>query len=349
MKAGLVGFPGVGKTTIFRALTGLESTAGAAARRPDRPALGVIKVPDRRLDALAEIYRPRKVTPAEICFVDFPAPPHTSRLSLDAGIVTQMRELDAFALVIRGFTDALGEPANPALELRAFLDELLLADLGVVEKRLERLRKEKGSEQERAVLDRCREALEEGRSLRQIGLRADEDRLLSAFAFVSLKPALVVLNVADAEVNAPLPPEFLRAAEEVGVPAMAVCGQIEMEVGELPPDEQGPYLRELGIAEPARDRFIQASYALLSLVSFLTVGADEVRAWPIRAGTPAVKAAGKIHSDIERGFIRAEVIRFEDLIQHRSEAKCREVGVQRVEGRDYIVQDGDVIHFRFAV
>jgi hypothetical protein len=349
MKVGLVGFPGVGKTTIFRALTGLEAAAGAPGRRPDRAALGVIKVPDRRLEALAEIYRPRKVTPAEICFVDFPAPPHGSRLSLDAGIVTQMRELDAFALVIRGFTDALGDPPNPELELRAFLDELLLADLGVVEKRLERLRKEKGSEQERAILERCREALDEGRSLRQIGLRADEDRLLSAFAFVSLKPTLVVLNVADTDVKAPLPPELLETAAAAGVPAMAVCGQIEMEVGELPPDEQAAYLRELGIAESARDRFVRASYGLLSLVSFLTVGPDEVRAWPVRWGTPASKAAGKIHSDIERGFIRAEVIRFEDLLRHRSEAKCREVGVQRVEGREYVVQDGDVIHFRFAV
>jgi hypothetical protein len=349
MKVGLVGFPGVGKTTMFQALTGLEAAAGAAPRRADRPALGVIKVPDRRLDALAEIYRPRKVTPAEICFLDFPAPPQTSRLSLDAGIVTQMRELEAFALVIRGFTDALGEPPTPALELRAFLDELLLADLGVVEKRLERLRKEKGSDQERALLDRCHEALDEGRSLRQLGLRPDEDRVLSAFAFVSLKPALVVLNVADADLKAPLPVELLEAAEAAGVPAMAVCGQVEMEVGELSPEEQGPYLRELGISEPARERFIQASYALLSLVSFLTVGPDEVRAWPIRSGTSAVKAAGKIHSDIERGFIRAEVNRVEDLLKHRSEAKCREVGVQRVEGRDYVVQDGDVIHFRFAV
>ncbi len=349
MKVGLVGFPGVGKTTIFKALTGLDAASGAAARRPDRPALGVIKVPDRRLDALAEIYRPRKVTPAEICFLDYLAPPHTSRLSLDAGIVTQMRELEAFALVIRGFTDALGEPPNSALELRAFLDELLLADLGVVEKRLERLRKEKGSDQERALIERCREALDEGRSLRQIGLRPDEDRLLSAFAFVSLKPALIVLNVADTELKAPLPAELLEAADVAGVPAMAVCGQIEMEVGELLPEEQGAYLREVGVAEPARARFIQASYALLSLVSFLTVGPDEVRAWPIRSGTPAVKAAGKIHSDIERGFIRAEVIRVEDLLKHRTEAKCREVGVQRVEGRDYIVQDGDVIHFRFAV
>jgi GTP-binding protein YchF len=344
-----VGFPGVGKTTIFRALTGLESTSGAPVRRPDKPALGVIKVPDRRLDALAEIYRPRKVTPAEICFLDFPAPPNTSRLSLDAGIVTQMRDLEAFALVIRGFADVAGEPPNPALELRAFLDELLLADLGVVEKRLERLRKEKGSEQEKGLLERCREALEEGRSLRQIGLRPDEDRLLSAFAFVSLKPALVVLNVADTDIKAPLPAELLEAAEVAGIPAMAVCGQVEMEVGELSPDEQRAYLSELGVTEPARDRFIQASYALLSLVSFLTVGPDEVRAWPVRSGTPASKAAGKIHSDIERGFIRAEVIRVEDLLKHRTEAKCREVGVQRVEGRDYLVQDGDVIHFRFAV
>jgi hypothetical protein len=200
-----------------------------------------------------------------------------------------------------------------------------------------------------ALLERCRAALDDGRPLRQVGLRPDEETALSHFAFVSLKPLLVLLNVAEADVGRPLPPELRGAADKAGLPAMTICGQLEMEVQELSVEERAAYLRELGILAPARDRFIQASYALLTLVSFLTGGAEEVRAWPVRAGTSAIKAAGKIHTDMGRGFIRAEVIRFQDLVAHGSEARCREHGKVRVEGRDYVVQDGDVIHIRFAI
>ncbi len=348
MKVGLVGFQGVGKSTIFAALSGAAGQTGAHGGRADRLGLGVIKVPDARLDALARIYQPRKVTPAEICFVDFAAR-GGSRSALDASRIAEMRDLDAFALVVRGFEDALGETPTPAREFRAFVDELVLADLAVVEKRLERLRKEKGSDQERLLLEQCDRSLQNGRPLRLLELRADEERLLSPFAFVSRKPLLVVMNVAEADIGRRPADDLEAAAAESVVLAIAVCGQAEMEVEELPEEERGGYLHEIGIAEPARDRFIRASYALLSLVSFLTVGADEVRAWPIRGGMTAVRAAGKIHSDIERGFIRAEVVRFEDLVRHGSEARCREAGVLRLEGRDYVVRDGDVIHFRFAV
>lgn len=347
MKVGLVGFRGVGKTTMFSALSGL--LAGAQHKRPDKPHLGVIKVPDPRLETLAKIYQPRKVTPAEMCFVDFAGRGTSTRTALDVGLVAQMREIEAFVLVLRGFDDGSGEPPAPVREFGAFCDELLLADLAVVEKRLERLRKEKGSEQEKRLLERCHLALEDGQPIRRLSLREDEERALSPFALVSLKPLLVVLNVAEADVARPVPPELLAETEDCGIPAMAVCGQVEMEVGELAEVERDAYLRELGIAESARSRFIQASYRLLSLMSFLTGGADEVRAWPIREGTTALRAAGKIHSDIERGFIRAEVIRFEDLVAHGSEARCRDAGDLRIEGRDYVVRDGDVMNFRFAV
>jgi hypothetical protein len=300
------------------------------------------------LDALAAMYRPKKVTATEICFADF-AGRGGARAALDATLVAQIRDLDAFAVVLRGFPDAVGEAPAPAREFRTFVDELVLADLAVVEKRIERLKKEKGSDLEREILQRCHAALDAGRPLREMGLRPDEERLLAAFAFVSLRPLLAVLNVGEADIGQAVPADLAAAAAAVGADAMVVSGQVEMEVEELPAAERAEYLREIGIAEPARARFIQASYALLSLISFLTVGEDEVRAWPIRRGTAAVRAAGKIHSDIERGFIRAEVIRYEDLLRHGSEAKCRDAGALRAEGRDYLVQDGDVIHFRFAV
>jgi GTP-binding protein YchF len=348
MEVGLVGFPGAGKSTMFSVLTGLQAAVGYQAGS-DKPNLGVIKVPDPRLDALAEIYKPKKLTPAEIRFVDFPGQAGAKSHALDARVIAQMRDVEAFALIVRGYADAAGDPPDPVRELRAFFDELVLADLAVVEKRLDRTRKEKGHEREQAMLDRCLAALEDGKALRQAGLRPEEEHALSHFAFVSLKPLLVVLNVSEDAIGAPVPPEFQQAIDAAQVTAMAVCGQIEMEVEELAADERAGYLRDLGIEEPARARFIQASYALLDLISFLTVGTDEVRAWPIAAGTPAVKAAGKIHSDLERGFIRAEVTRYEDLLEHRSEAKCREVGKLRVEGKEYVVQDGDVMHVRFAV
>jgi hypothetical protein len=348
VKVGIVGFPGVGKSTIFAALSGAQKQMAPHAGRADRPGLGVVKVPDPRLDVLARMYQPRKVTPAEVCFVDF-AGRAASRTALDASQIAEMRDFDAFALVVRGFPNVLGEPPTPTRELRAFTDELVLADLAVIEKRLERLRKEKGSDQERALLGQCEHVLQDGRPLRLLVLRADEERLLSPFAFVSRKPLLVVINGGEEDIGRPLPQDLETAAAALEVQMLAVCGQTEMEVEELPAEERGGYLHEIGITEGARARVIRASYALLSLVSFLTVGADEVRAWPIRDGTTAVKAAGKVHSDIERGFIRAEVVGFEDLVRLGSEARCREAGVLRLEGRDYVVRDGDVIHFRFAV
>jgi GTP-binding protein YchF len=362
MKVGLVGFAGAGKTTVLNALTGLRAAVGihrAAAERgdkgvkpnkPNKPNLGVIKVPDERIDALARIFRPRRVTYAEIAFVDFPGGEREARATvLDPALVVAMRDVDALALVVRGFPDAAGRPATPVADLHAFLAELILADLGIVEKRLERLRKEKGHERERALLETCTSALEAERPLRDLGLRAEERAALAGFAFVSLKPLLVLLDVAEGEMGRPLPAEMQAVVDGAGVPALALCGQVEMEVAELAAEERAPFLRELGVTETARSRFIQASYRLLSLISFLTVGEDEVRAWPIREGTTAVVAAGKIHSDIARGFIRAEVVRFEELVQLGSEARCREAGKLRLEGRDYVVRDGDVIHFRFAV
>ncbi len=345
MKVGLTGFPGSGKTTVFAALTGLRADAG------DRRAqMGTIKVPDARLDTLAEMHKPKKLTYAEVTFVDFPpARDTTKRGVLDAEMVTALRDADALVEVVRGFPDLTGAPAKPADDVDAFDAELVLADLAQVEKRVERCKKEKGHERELALLERLQAALEAGTPLRTLGLTADERTELAGFAFLSLRPLLIVLNVPEGDVAAPLPADVLARAQAAGAEALVLSAQVESEVAELEADDRAGFLADLGLTETARDRFIRASYALLDLISFLTAGEDECRAWPIRRGTVARKAAGRIHSDIERGFIRAEVMAFDDFVKLGSEAKCREAGKLRLEGKDYVVQDGDITHFRFAV
>jgi GTP-binding protein YchF len=349
MRIAVVGFPRSGKTTVFNALTGLHATVGGYAD-PTKPNLGTIKVPDERIDRLSEIFRPKKTTYAEIVFADFPAASDRSGAVLDPATLVQMRDADALVQVVRGFEDpAASDPADPARHIDDFRSELILADLGIIEKRLERLRKEKGKEQEAELLERCRHALEAETPLRQLELSAAEQRLLSGFGLLSRVPLMVVLNVDEGQAGAPLPDavqERLRRNTMVG---LAMCAQIEMEIAALEAGDREAFLADLGLQESARDRFIQAAYSLLDLISFLTTGEDEVRAWPIRKGTTAVKAAGKIHSDIERGFIRAEVVAYDDFLHFGSEAKCRDAGKLRLEGKEYVVQDGDIIHFRFNV
>jgi GTP-binding protein YchF len=345
VKVGLTGFSGAGKTTVFAALTGL---------RPDpadrRAQIGTIKVPDARVDFLAGVYSPKKTTYAEVTFVDFPpARDVQKRAVLDAEMVTALRDADALVEVVRGFPDLTGAPARPEEDIDTFDGELVLADLAQVEKRAERVKKEKGKEREVALLARLQEHLEAGKPLRLMGLTPDERTELAGFAFLSLRPLLVVLNVAEGDVAAPLPAGVAARARAAGGEAMALSAQVEAEVAELDPGDRAAFLADLGLTESARDRFIRASYGLLDLIALLTAGEDECRAWPIRRGTPARKAAGRIHSDIERGFIRAEVMAYDDFVQHPSEAKCREAGKLRLEGKDYVVQDGDIVHFRFAV
>src|SRR5437870_9831373 len=236
-----------------------------------------------------------------------------------------------------------------AADVEGFGAELVLADLAVVEKRLERVKKEKGHERERALLERLVPALEAGTPLRTVALAPEERSQLAGFAFLSLRPLLVVLNVPEGEAAAPVPADLGARAAAAGAEAMSLSAQLEAEIAELEPGDRAVFLKDLGLTEGARARFIRASYALLDLISFLTAGEDECRAWPIRRGTTAVKAAGKVHSDIERGFIRAEVIAYDEFMRLGSEARCREAGKLRLEGKDYVVQDGDIVHFRFAV
>ena len=344
MKVGLIGHRGAGKTTVFNMLTGLQAQVGAYGGK-EEVHLGVIKVPDARVDKLSQIFKPKKSTYAEIRFTDFPASQTEDDLKGNNSLVTQMREVDAMALVLRNF-----EPgADPIRELNDLLTEMILADLTVVENRRMRLKKEKARPQEEALLERCVAALESEKSLRNLEFSADEENILSGFGFLSRKPALALFNQADDKAGQSLPAAYQDELKRRELEGLPLAGKVEMEVAQLDEGDRAAFLKEIGIQEPARERFIRASYRLMDLISFLTAGEDEVRAWTIPQGTVARKAAGKIHSDIERGFIRAEVIAYEDFIALGSETKCKEAGKLRLEGKDYVVQDGDIIHFRFAV
>ena len=335
MKIGLVGFPGSGKTTVFNALTGLAAGTGFHSAR-GKTNLGTVKVPDERVVALANLFHPKKTTLAEITFSDVAG--SGSGKSLDDQTLAAMREVDALCQVVRGFPDAAGAPAAPLAEARNLEDEMNLADLIIVEKRLERLQREKSKSAEVPLMETLKSALEAGTPLRRVELSADQWAMLSGFRFLTAKPLLLVLNVPESEAAAPPPEGFV-----------ALAGQVEMDIAQMPAEEQSEFVASLGLEEPAIGRFIHAAYKLLDLISFLTAGEDECRAWPIRRGLTAPKAAGKIHSDIERGFIRAEVVRWDDLVHYGSEGKCREAGKLRSEGKEYVVQDGDVINFRFNV
>lgn len=351
MQVGLIGLEFTGKTTLFNAITGSELPVGQGGVDLHR-AIG--KVPDPRLDTLTAMFKPQKKVPAQVEWVDVPG------LTLGIGpdgrraavrFLEHARKVDALAQVVRCFDGGYGDP-DPASELETLSVELALADLEIVERRLERLasdRKKIGklaNPAEPALLERLRGQLEEGRPLRDLDLATDDLKLLAGFSFLTLKPFLAVLNLAEGE-EAAL--DLVAAARRAGGEVVTVCAAVEAELAQLAPEEAGEFLAELGIAEPAVARMIRAAYAALDLQSFFTVGPDECRAWTVRRGTPAPQAAGVIHTDMERGFIRAEVVAFDDLVTAGSLAAARERGRVRLEGKNYAIQDGDVVEIRFNV
>jgi len=343
MKVGLVGYPGAGKTTVFGALTGQAITPGLGAG--SKALLGTVKVPDPRVDALAELYQPKKTTYAEIVFTDLAG----GHEGLDRAVLNQMRPLDALCQVVRAFPGPAGQPPQPLAEIKGLRTETILADLEVVEGRIERLRKDRSNPNELSLLERLQVALEGERALRDLDLGPEEQRLITGFTFLSLKPLLLVLNVPEEAVSEKPAADLEAAAAEQNLGLVVLSAQVEMEIAQMTPAEQPEFLASLGLSEPASHRFIQEAYQLCDLISMLTSGPDECRAWPVPRGIAAPQAAGKIHSDIERGFIRAEVIAYDDLIELGSEAKCRDAGKLRIEGKGYAIQDGDVVHFRFNV
>jgi GTP-binding protein YchF len=344
MRIGLVGFPGSGKSTVFGALTGLAVETGYAARR-DRANVGVVKVPDPRVDALAKLFSPKKTTYAEITFTDVAG----ASEGIDRATLNAMRPLDALCQVVRGFPTAAGDAPDPVREIADLEMETILADLEVIEARIARLAKDRSNPRELGMLEQLQRELESGRALRSLELANEDRRQIAGYALLTLKPLLLVLNVAEGDVLVPPPEAVVSAAKGRGLGLVVLSAQVEMDIAQLPEAEQADFVASLGLDEPARNRFIRAAFALIDLISMLTAGEDECRAWPVARGTAAPRAAGKIHSDIERGFIRAEVMHWRDLVELGSEARCREAGKLRVEGKDYVVQDGDVVHFRFNV
>ncbi|MBM3223937.1 MAG: redox-regulated ATPase YchF, partial [Candidatus Tectomicrobia bacterium] len=320
----------------------------------------IVSVPDVRLEALTAMYKPRKETPATVEFVD-PLVAGQQGARFVESLVALMRDADALTHVVRAFENPAVPHARGSVDaVRDFHElnnELLLADLGVVEKRLERLEKDLKKmrnvelEGEYALLQRCQEALEAEHPLRSLTLTEAERKRLRGFGLLTSKAQLVVLNLDEAQID-PAEPEVTQFRERVqdpGLEVMALYGKIESEIAQLPTEEAESFLQELGLSQSGLDRFIRTSYALLGLCSFFTAGEKEVRAWTIPQRTYAPQAAGVIHSDLERGFIRAEVIHYDDLMASGSLAKGREVGKLRIEGKEYQVQDGDVLLIRFNV
>ena len=366
LRAALIGFPSSGKTTLFQLMTSARETAKASHGKGET-SIGISRVPDARLDRLTAMYNPRKRVPATVEFTDLAAAGAGGAKALVD--VAPYKNADALVHVLRAFDDpAVPHPSgsiDPARDAQAMEDELILADLGVAERRLERLEKDLKKnrsaelEKERDVLVVCKGALEDGRPLRALDLKGEDLKRLRGFQFLSAKPLLIVINVDEAQLTragrdgteihraaaaAGLTPFLSRAATA----AVAVCAKIELEIAQLEAADAQAFLADLGLSESGLDRVIRASYDLLGYISFFTVGEDECRAWSIPRNTPAQLAAGEIHSDIARGFIRAEVVTYDALIARGSMAVCREHGEVRLEGKEYVVQDGDIINFRFA-
>jgi len=356
MQLGILGLPKVGKTTLFNTLTASRQETDKFAVS-DKTNIGVANVRDERLERLRDLFKPRRYVPATIQYVDIPGiKKGESAESLD---LAKLKTVDALVHVVRAFREPeilhSEGSIDPARDIATLDLELILADHDLVERRLERLDKavKRGlnpeEQRERKLLaEVILPALEAETPLREISLDPDDERRLRGFQLLSAKPMLVVLNVDEAEVAA-ADPAALGIVLRPAVLAVTVSAPIEEEIGRLPPEEQRDFLADIGLASPSVDRVTRASYELLGLLAFFTVGEDEVRAWTVRRGSKAREAAGTIHSDIERGFIRAEVVRWDDLLRLKTMAACREAALLRLEGKEYEMQDGDVAHFRFNV
>lgn len=366
MQIAIVGLAGSGKTTVFNTLTrGHADTGGFGGMELH---VGVVKVPDERLDRLAAIFKPKKIVHADVTYVDLPAPPassegHVGTEDLPAEHLARLRDSDALLHVVRAFED----PANPhpegsvdpARDIDRLDTEFLLADLALVERRLERLKtsgrhgtpaEREANEREEAILVRLNAALESGSPIRDVALEPDEEKAIRGFRFLTQKPVLILLNVGEGDLASAgeRVAALAKAYDHRNALVDALSARIEMELGELEPDEAAVFMEELGIAESSLDRVIALSYRLLGLISFLTAGPDEVRAWPIHDGSTAVDAAGAIHTDLAKGFIRAETVAYDDLLQLGSLAEAKKHGKLRSEGKTYRVRDGDVVEILFS-
>lgn len=357
LRAGLIGLPAAGKTTLFQLMTSVREAPRTHGKAEAH--VGISRVPDDRLDRLTAVFQPKKRVPATVEFADMAAARADAKALFD---VVAYRNADALVHVVRAFRDpSVPHPngsINPARDVQLIEDELVLADLGVVERRLDRLEKDLKKtplpelKLEQALLVQCKSTLEHGQALRTLGLAGDDLKRLRGFQFLSAKPLLLVLNIDEADLSslgtAGSTAGLSGWLEVAQAAAVGVCAKIELEIAQLEAADARAFMADLGLTESGLDRVIRAAYDLLGYISFFTVGEDECRAWSIPRGTPAQEAAGAIHSDIQRGFIRAEVVPCDRLLARGSLTACREHGELRLEGKEYLVADGDVITFRHA-
>ena len=363
MEIGIIGLPRSGKTTIFNAVSKGNATVAGYSNKPN---LGVAKVPDVRLDRLVVMFKPRRVVPAEIIYVDIPPPPDSNgkTASISGEYLNALQNTDALLIVARKFEDASVTHVDGTIDALRDVDNLLLeltfSDIGLIDRRLDRIDdKLKGAKaterdlltRERTLLDRIRGQLEDGVTLRDQGLTVDEARHIQGFQFLTGKPIIIMINVGENQLAeiASLESQLETAAFGPHTRTTITCGRLEMELSQMDAEEEREFRENLMAGEPGLDKMIRLSYDVIGQISFFTVGDDEVRAWEIRANTIAQKAAGKIHSDLERGFIRAEVVAYDDLVECGNLVEARKRGVLRQQGKDYVVKDGDIMEVLFNV